>query len=85
MGATEMKEIAGIIKLVLDGTSAGTIEGGPNAGKPSKRLHALDPSTLEAARQRTKALLDRFPVYPELDLGFLQEHFLSDSAATAGV
>lgn len=76
MGPDEMKEIAAIIKIVLDGTTAGTIQGGPNDGKPSKRLHALDPKTREAALQRTHALLDRFPVYPELDLDFLKEHFL---------
>jgi glycine hydroxymethyltransferase len=75
MGADEMKEIAAIIKRVLDGTGAGTIENGPNAGKPSKRLHVLDAKVREEARARTKALLDRYPVYPELDLELLQKHF----------
>lgn len=84
MGADEMKEIAAIIKQVLDGTKAGVIASGPNAGKPSKREHALDPAVRDAARARTRALLDRYPVYPELDLAFLQGHFLSvaDTPAT---
>ena len=75
MGEAEMKEIASIIKYVLDHTQAGTIEGGPNAGQPSKRAHVLAPEAREAARARTRSLLDRFPVYPELDLAFLQQHF----------
>lgn len=75
MGAAEMAEIAAILKLVLSNTEAALIESGPNAGQPSKRLHTLDPGAREAARARIRALLDRFPVYPELDLGFLQEAF----------
>jgi glycine hydroxymethyltransferase len=75
MGETEMKEIAAIIALVLRGTTAGVIASGPNAGHPSKRLHVLDAKVREEALARTKALLDRFPVYPNLDLAFLQKHF----------
>ena len=75
MGAEEMKEIAAIIKQVLDGTRVGLIDKGPNAGQPSKRAYVLDPAVREAALARTKALLDRFPVYPEIDLAFLQQHF----------
>jgi len=29
----------------------------------------------DEARSRVKTLLDRYPVYPELDLGLLQKHF----------
>ena len=75
MGEAEMREIAGIIKMVLAGTRAGTVSDGPNAGKPSKRRHVLDEQVREEARARTQALLVRFPVYPALDLAFLQEHF----------
>ncbi len=75
MGEPEMKEIAAIIKMVLDGTKVGLIDKGPNAGQPSKRAYVLDPATRDAARARTKALLDRFPVYPQIDLAFLQKHF----------
>ena len=75
MGEAEMREIAAIIKLVLDGTQAAILDSGKNAGKPSKRLHVLDPKVQAEARERVKALLDRFPVYPQLDLDFLQTHF----------
>ena len=75
MGTGEMKEIASIIKLVLGDTKAGILKSGPNAGKPSKRLHVLGDAVRQDARARTKALLDRFPVYPQLDLEFLEAHF----------
>ena len=75
MGEPEMKEIAAIIKLVLANMKPATIASGPNAGKPSKAKYELDPNALEEAKNRIKALLDRYPVYPELDLAFLQEQF----------
>lgn len=75
MGVEEMKEIAGILTLVLKNTQPGVIDKGPNAGKPSKVNYVLDPAAADQVRARVKALLDRFPVYPELDLDFLQRHF----------
>lgn len=75
MGEPEMKEIAAIIKLVLCGTKPKILDSGKSAGQPSKRLYILDENIRNEARTRTKALLDRFPVYPQLDLEFLQTHF----------
>ena len=75
MGAAEMKEIAAIINLVLSNTVPATIESGKNAGKPSKARYVLDDAVRTEAKARIKALLNRYPVYPELDLAFLQEHF----------
>ncbi|MDZ4860958.1 MAG: glycine hydroxymethyltransferase [Candidatus Hydrogenedentes bacterium] len=75
MGAAEMKEIAGIIKHALSNTKPGVVESGANAGKPSKINYTIDAKALDAAKARVKELLDRYPVYPELDLRFLQEHF----------
>ncbi len=75
MGADEMKEIAAIINLVLSNTVPAIIESGKNAGKPSKARYVLDDAVRTEAKARIKALLDRYPVYPELDLAFLQEHF----------
>ncbi len=75
MGAEEMKEIAAIIKLVLSNTKPAILASGKNAGKPSKRLYVLDAKAKEEASTRTRALLDRFPVYPNLDLDFLIKHF----------
>jgi glycine hydroxymethyltransferase len=75
MGENEMKEIAAIFKLVLSNTKPGVIASGPNAGKPSKAVFELDQSAKQEAQRKVNALLSRFPVYPELDLDFLQKHF----------
>ncbi len=75
MGVEEMKEIAAIIKLALSNTKAGVVESGKNAGKPSKINYVLDEKAHQEGKARVKALLDRFPVYPELDLALLQEYF----------
>ena len=75
MTPDDMKEIASIFKLVLSHTKPGLIESGPNAGNPSKAVHDLDPLAQQEAQDRVKVLLDRYPVYPTLDLAFLQKHF----------
>ena len=75
MGPDEMKEIASIFKAVLSHTKPGVIASGPNEGKPSKANFLLDESAAEEARARVKTLLDEYPVYPQLDLEFLQKHF----------
>lgn len=75
MGATEMQEIASILKLVLNSTTPLTVSSGPNQGTLSKAKYAVDEDVQEEARTRVKALLHRYPVYPELDLAFMQEHF----------
>ena len=75
MGADEMREIAGVIKLVLAAAKPETIAKGAGAGQPSKAKYALDPEAKNAARKRVGALLSRFPVYPELDLALLEKSF----------
>jgi glycine hydroxymethyltransferase len=73
-GPTEMQEIASIIKLVLSNTSPATMTKGKNAGSLSKSRFSTEQNTLTEARSRTAALAERFPVYPELDLDYLQKH-----------
>ena len=75
MGLDEMREIAAILKLVLANTEPTTIQKGENAGQPSLAKYRIDPKAQDQARTRVKALLDQYPVYPELDLDFLQRHF----------
>jgi glycine hydroxymethyltransferase len=75
MSASEMKEIAAIIKLVLANMQAGIVESGANAGKPSKIKYELKPESREQAAQRVKTLIGKYPVYPELDLEILQSYF----------
>jgi glycine hydroxymethyltransferase len=75
MGSAEMKEIAAIIKVVLSNTKPETIATGANKGQASKAKYTIDQSVKERARERVAALLARFPVYPELDLGLMQKYF----------
>ena len=66
MGASEMREIGAIIATVLAATK-------PTAAKdgPSKAKYTIDAAVKSEALKRVAALLESFPVYPELDLGFL--------------
>lgn len=75
MGAGEMEEIAAVLHLVLSNTIADTIASGANVGKTSKAKYTIAPEAADKARARVKTLLDRFPVYPNLDLSFLREQF----------
>ncbi len=76
MGSAEMKEIASIIGFVLSRTTPKILSKGKNAGKPSRVKYMIDPSAVEQAKDRVHALLDSFPVYPEIDLDFLKREFL---------
>ncbi|MDR1444046.1 MAG: glycine hydroxymethyltransferase [Treponema sp.] len=73
MGGGEMEELGAIISLVLKNTSPA-----PDAKNPSKRSKAryiIAESAKKEALERVKKLLDRFPVYPELNLPLLKEAF----------
>jgi glycine hydroxymethyltransferase len=67
MGQAEMAEIARIFKLVLSNTKATLTK----KGAPSRINYALDPAIAAEAQARADALLDRYPVYPELDLALM--------------
>jgi len=71
MGAGEMREIASVLRLILANTTA---ESAKDSGR-SKAKFSVDPAAGTEARARLDALLARFPVYPQLDLAFLQKHF----------
>jgi glycine hydroxymethyltransferase len=76
MKEPEMAEIASIITFVLQNTKPGVVEKGDKAGQASKIAYLLDSSAQATAQARVKALLGRYPVYPELDLAFLKQHFV---------
>jgi len=79
MGEAEMCEIASVIHSVLGRTKPAAIASGKNAGKSSRSRYEIDPGVVEEERKRVKALLDRFPLYPELDLDFLREQFVANA------
>jgi glycine hydroxymethyltransferase len=73
MGQAEMEEIGALIALVLKGVSQA-----PDAKNPAKKSRAkylIDPQVKDEVVNRVKTLLDRFPVYPELDLDLLKKFF----------
>ncbi|MEP6989507.1 MAG: glycine hydroxymethyltransferase [bacterium] len=67
MGAPEMQEIASIIALVLAAMKPAAAKDGP-----SKAKYIVEASARDEALQRVKSLLSAYPVYPELDLAYLQ-------------
>ena len=75
MDSDAVKEIANIIANVLKNTKAGVVQSGKNAGKPSKIAIILDDKIVEDAKESVQKLLNRFVLYPELDLEFLEEQF----------
>ena len=74
MGSAEMEEIASIMKLVLSGTSPAPGEKDPSV--KSKAKYIVAPGVKQQAIDRVKKVLDRFPVYPELDLNMLKDAFV---------
>ncbi len=75
MGDSEMVEIASILKLILAGTRPRLIVRGKNKGQPSRSRWTIEESARAEARSRLTRLLEDYPLYPELDLEFLREHF----------
>lgn len=71
MQPDDMKEIARIMHHVLSNTSQKVLKKGKNAGQPSKVKYDLAGSVIDEAVASVDALLDRYPLYPELDLGLL--------------
>lgn len=74
MGKEEMAELGSIIAAVIKGTSQAQTEKDP--AKKSKAKYIIDPAVKTEAIGRVKKLLDRFPVYPELDLELLKKAFI---------
>jgi len=78
MTVDDMREIASLIHFVLAATSpANTAK-----GQPSKIEFAIEDAAQQQAAARVDRLLTRYPVYPELDLAFLEEHFCTGVAGT---
>jgi glycine hydroxymethyltransferase len=65
MNSAEMEEIAEVLQLVLSNVR-GEGASGARSGK-----YSLDPQIADQATSRVHHLLDRFPLYPELDLDLM--------------
>jgi glycine hydroxymethyltransferase len=71
MGAAEMAELGSIMGEVLKAAEPATAKD----GKSSRAKASIGEAERSEARRRVGAIMDRFPVYPELDLEFLKEAF----------
>ena len=78
MGTQEMKTIAETLKIVLENTTPDTINKGSKAGQLSKAKFNLNEDSLNQARANVTKLLEQFPLYPELDINYLEDYFLSN-------
>jgi len=78
MGETEMREIARVTKQVLGNTTPTTVATGKQAGQKSRVKFDLDPKIAADAHQHISALLDRYPLYPELDLDLMSGILAAD-------
>ena len=78
MGVDQMKEIASIIAYIIKNTKSAIISKGKNEGKKSKAKFDISEEIVLNAKKRVKALVDKYPVYPELDLEFLKAHYVVD-------
>jgi glycine hydroxymethyltransferase len=59
LGPDELDEVADLIATVLRGVTPGQ----------SKARYTVDEAVTDAGRKRAAELLDRFPLYPQIDLG----------------
>ena len=75
MGSEEMQEIGAVMGNVLTHARPLKFTKGRSAGQYSKVQYRIQDGVLEDAQQRIANLLARFPLYPELDLAYLQEAF----------
>jgi glycine hydroxymethyltransferase len=74
MGKPEMDELGAIIALVVKNTRPAEVSA---ESKTSKAKYVIEEKAAAEARKRVKQLLDRYPVYPELDLDFLKKAFVT--------
>ncbi|MDR3248192.1 MAG: glycine hydroxymethyltransferase [Treponema sp.] len=74
MTKADMEELGAIISLVLKNTSPAPDP--KNQDKKSKARYIIEAKAKAEALDSVKKLLDRFPVYPELDLDLLKKLFV---------
>ncbi|MDR1869775.1 MAG: glycine hydroxymethyltransferase [Treponema sp.] len=74
MGEAELTELGELIAAVVKGTTQAQDKKDPS--KNSKAKYNIDPAVKSDVLKRVKTLIDRFPVYPQLDLELLKNAFV---------
>ena len=69
-----MTELGELIAKVVKGTTQAPVQSGADS-KKSKAKYFIDSAVKSEVHTRIKTLMERFPVYPELDLQFLKKYF----------
>ncbi|MCL2209558.1 MAG: glycine hydroxymethyltransferase [Treponema sp.] len=75
MGKSEMAEIASLIADTLKATTQAQDKKDPS--KKSKAKYVIDDNAKKKIHERVRNLMDRFPVYPQLDLEVLKKAFVN--------
>jgi len=75
MGKTEMTELGALIKDVIKATTQ--TKDKKNPSKNSKAKYTINANAKTNILGRVKNLMERFPVYPELDLNLLKKAFVN--------
>jgi len=76
MEKPEMAEIASLIAKVVKGTTQAPDKKDPS--KNSKAKYSINETVKSDVHSRVKTLMERFPVYPQLDLEMLKKYFCGD-------
>ncbi|MDR0442806.1 MAG: glycine hydroxymethyltransferase [Treponema sp.] len=74
MGEAEMTELGNIIADVIKGTTQAPDKKDPS--KKSKAKYIINDSVKADTQKRVKNLIEKFPVYPQLDLELLKDAFV---------
>jgi len=75
MDEAEMTELGELLAKVIKSTKQAKDAKDP--AKNSKAKYIIDEAVKSEVHLRVKKLMDRFPVYPELDIEFLKKHFVN--------
>ncbi len=65
MGTTEMREVARLIAQVLHNTKPATVQ---KTGNLSRSKGETDPQVLNDVQNRVQTLLEKYPLYPEIEI-----------------
>jgi len=74
MGEAEMKELGALLATVIKGTTQAKAEKDPS--KNSKAKYIINANVKSEVHQRIKKLMEKFPVYPELDMQLLNSFII---------
>ncbi|WP_461246491.1 glycine hydroxymethyltransferase [Treponema sp. R6D11] len=74
MGEAEMTELGELIAKVVKGTTQA--QDNKDTSKKSKAKYIVNDAVKNEVHTRVKSLLERFPVYPQLNLDLLKKYFV---------